>query len=144
MYQPDWAITSTKCINNAVGLFGLRFTWPDKLIYQQLFSDHGYEDFGWVPQFLADSLFNNPEIQGATIRAGGPRIDNHPCNSFAGRIGWAIDDSTYSSRQTIDITGCFHPGACPKVHSPVLATTSLEKTNCESLTTPARVLQSVA
>ena len=139
VYQPDWGTVSIdKYPARVVTEPGLRgpnlyerpsgdFNRADKNT-----SDYGHEDYGYIPQALVDYLSRDSDLssqifQSISLFPGGPKLDpSNPCEADA-RLPFfakAAPDIHDSSEETINVAGCFHPGACPGASGQTAAVTT--------------------
>lgn len=161
VYQPDWATTSDyhyarPTLSTIEGFVGTFSQWvDDEIDYVGLgrhgkgYSDYGYEDYGYIPQVLVDKLLDNSGLssayfQSVSLLPGGPMIDTGSCDRASPLRGAAVEDLTDSSEETVNIAGCFHPGACPGANEPAVAvTTPAAEFVPQSASVPARINHSM-
>lgn len=112
------------------------------------YSDYGNEDYGYIPQVLVDYLSEDSGLSSAFFQSislypGGPKFDpGNPCEAHLRLpvFGKAAVDIHDSSEETINIAGCFHPGACPAANGPAVAvTTPAARSVSQSASVPARI-----
>lgn len=156
VYEPDWGTVSKYGYPaRVVTEPGLRGPNIEELPYGarnpyhgEGYSDYGHEDYGYIPQVLIDYLSEDSGLSSALFQSislypGGPKFDpGNPCEidikkPFFGKAAADIHDS---SEETINIAGCFHPGACPGANGPAVAvTTSAAGSVPQSASVPARI-----
>lgn len=138
VYQPDWTVTSDDYPARVVtqsGLSGPRIHdkphfGPES--HGKGFSGYGHEDYGYIPQALVDYLSRDSGLSSRFFQSmfpfpGGPKIDlENPCASYAVSPSFAeaADGISDSSEETINVAGCFNPGACPAANGPAAAVTT--------------------
>ena len=155
VYQPDWTVTSDEYparISTQSGLSGPHIhdkprVWP--VHHGKDFSGYGYEDYGYIPQALVDYLSRDSGLssrffQSMSLFPGGPQIElENPCVSYAVSpwFAEAADEISDSSEETINVAGCFNPGACPAANGPaaVVTTTPVSEPVPQSASVPAPI-----
>lgn len=118
-------------------------TFATPYIYSpDLSDDYGFEDYGYIPQLLIDSIARNPDITSgfpshASFVPGGPSISTENLrwmNKVEDEL--SAKDLTISTAFTVTSAGCFHPDAC-QLHDPQGTTTTMPPTAHNLIQSPA-------